>query len=58
MTDTARTCRSDTHKGEPLVEMIDGKRLWSDPSPQGINLVVNAGEVTACSATMERASRH
>jgi simple sugar transport system ATP-binding protein len=48
MTDTLQEHADPTlHKGEPLVEMIDvGKTYGAIRALKGINLVVNAGEVT------------
>ena len=48
MTDTLHEHADPTlHKGEPLVEMIDvGKTYGAIRALEGINLVVNAGEVT------------
>ncbi len=48
MTDTLQEHADPTlHKGEPLVEMIDvGKTYGAIRALQGINMVVNAGEVT------------
>src|SRR5215218_8735393 len=48
MTDTLQEHADPTlHKGEPLVEMIDvGKTYGAIRALSGINLVVNAGEVT------------
>ncbi len=48
MTDTLQEHADPTlHKGEPLVEMIDvGKTYGAIRALKGINMVVNAGEVT------------
>ncbi len=48
MTDTLQEHADPTlHKGEPLVEMIDvGKTYGAIRALKGINLIVNAGEVT------------
>src|SRR6185503_4104605 len=48
MTDTLQEHADPTlHKGEPLVEMVDvGKTYGAIRALQGINMVVNAGEVT------------
>ena len=48
MTDTLQEHADPTlHKGEPLVEMVDvGKTYGAIRALTGINLVVNAGEVT------------
>src|SRR6187200_3507237 len=48
MTDTLQEHADPTlHKGEPLVEMVDvGKTYGAIRALRGINMVVNAGEVT------------
>ena len=48
MTDTLHEHADPTlHKGEPLIEMIDvGKTYGAIRALKGINLTVNAGEVT------------
>jgi simple sugar transport system ATP-binding protein len=48
MTDTLQEHADPTlHKGEPLVEMVDvGKTYGAIRALEGINMVVNAGEVT------------
>jgi simple sugar transport system ATP-binding protein len=48
MTDTLQEHADPTlHKGEPLVEMVDvGKTYGAIQALEGINMVVNAGEVT------------